>query len=196
MKLKLEEILPDHVLVETDSPNIYIVDYKDINGGDVELLVTQPTDVKFVYLDNFKPISIFFDGFRDNALPIDVGHYCRQCECVLFPKACNDNDWILFIETKYANDRKAAFNEVRDYPNSMIDQIIKTVTYFREKGIIDNKRRINAIVSFPNLIEEFNSTFFKDDFTEIDILREYNILIRATNSALIKSEKRIVLNSM
>lgn len=196
MKDKIEEILPGHVLITTSSNHIYIVDYKDLNGGDVVLHDSEPTDVNYVYLENTKPITVFFDGFKDNALPLAVGSFSRQCECLLFPNTCDNNDWILFIETKYSNDLATAFNEKYDYPNSMIEQVIQSVAYFRERGIIGDNRRVNAILSFPNLIEEFNSTFFKADLTELDILKKYNILMRPTNSALIKSEKRIVLNSL
>jgi hypothetical protein len=73
----------------------------------------------------------------------------------------------------------------------MIAQIIETVNYFRKKGIMDVKRRATAIVSFPTLMEEFNSTFFSQGMTETEILMQYNIMIRATNTARIISTKRI-----
>lgn len=193
MKTKIETILPDHILKTSASNNIYIIDYKHINGGDVEILEAEPEEVKYVHLDNIQPITVLFDGFKDNALPVEVGVFNKQCECVIFPETCNDSDWILFIETKYVNSLENAFRENNDYPNCMITQIIETVKYFRIKGIIDTERRVNAIVSFPTLIEEFNSTFFTGTQSIDDILSEHNILIRATNSALIKSEKRITL---
>jgi len=37
MKQKINSILPNHTLLEYDSDNFYVVDYKNINGGDVEL---------------------------------------------------------------------------------------------------------------------------------------------------------------
>lgn len=196
MKDKIKEILPNHRLITTQASKIFIVDYKKINGGEVELLTSKPTNINSVFLDNNKRVSIYFDGFQENALPLKKGLYNRQCECVLFPKSSKESDWILFIETKYANNRKLAFQEKHNYPNCMIDQIIKTVDYFRNKNIISPDKRVTAIVSFPNLIKEFNSVFFSKDLTALDILTKYKILIRATNSATIKSEKRISLNAI
>ena len=193
MKTEIEKVLPTHILRLSNAPQIYIVDYKNSSGGDVVLLEDEPADIKYVYLENKKSIGVYFDGFKDNALPITKGEHSKQCECVLFPQACNDKDWILFIETKYTNDLHSAFDENHDYPNDMVNQIIQTVQYFREKKIIAQNRRVNAIVSFPNLIEAFNSTFFKAELSIEDILIQHKILVRATNSAIIKSEKRISL---
>ena len=112
--------------------------------------------------------------------------------CVVFPAICNCNDWFLFIETKYSSDWESAFREENDYPNCMITQILETVKFFRMKGVLDNDRRVIAIVSFPNLIEAFDSTFFSQtDVSELDILLNYNVLLRATNAANIISSKRM-----
>ncbi len=197
MKTKIEDILPEHTLVASDAPELFIVDYKKLNGGNVELLEEKPTEINSVYLENRKPTPVYFDGFQENALPLDVGRYNKQCECVLFPTACNESDWILFVETKYANNLRAAFDENHDYPNCMVKQILETVQYFRAKKIIAQGRRVTAIVSFPNLIQPFNSTVFKRDNLSIEeILIKHKVLIRATNSAIIKSEKRISLNAI
>ncbi len=193
MKERISRILPNHNLAVFSSSNLYIIDYKDISGGDVLMVGAKPTDIKYVYLSNPRNIETCFDGFKDNALPISVGTYNSQCECVTFPNRCDPSDWILFVETKYANNRQNAFNEVYDYPNGMVNQIIDTVKYFRDKGIIPINKRVSAIVSFPNLIEEFNSTLFTGDLSIEDILSGHNILIRGTNSALIRSEKRLKL---
>lgn len=196
MKDSILNELPEHVIVESKAKKIYIVDYKEFNGGGVQLLENEPVDIKYVFLDNANEISIFFDAFKDNALPITVGICSQQCEGVAFPKAGNENDWALFIECKYAYDLKKATDVKNGYPQKMIGQIIDTVQYFRQKGILADRKRATAIVAFPNLMEEFNSTFFTGDQSELDILKEHNILIRATNSATIISPKRISLNSV
>ncbi len=196
MKTRIAEKLPLHNLTTHSNLNLYIADYpKTINNRGVVLFSDEPNDIKCVHIANPKKILVCFDGFKDNALPIDIGNCSEQCECVLFPDRCDETDWILFIENKYANDRVAAFRENRGYPNKMTDQIIETVKYFREKGIIAHDRRVWAIVSFPNLIEEFNSTIFHGDLSIQDILLTHKIAIRGTNTATIISEKRIKLNS-
>jgi hypothetical protein len=196
MKNRIAEILPEHTLIQSRSKNIYIVDYKNRNKGKVCLLECEPFDIKTVYLKNENEIAVLFDGFDENALPIRKGTYNRQCECVIFPEICNNDDWVLFIETKYSDNLANAFREENGYPHCMVKQILETIKFFRSKGILENRRRTTAIVSFPNLIEEFNSTFFPvriedKDVSAEDILAEHNILIRATNAAQIISPKRL-----
>jgi len=196
MKEKIREILPLHKLSFHLSKDLYITDYKDMretfNRSDVEMSKVKPVGINCVSIKNENEIIICFDGFSENALPLEKeGEQNKQCECVLFPESCIDDYWILFVETKYANNLKAAFDNERDYPHCMVNQIISTVKYFRDKKILDKNKRVNAIVSFPNLIEEFNSTLFKGDLSVEDILFEYKIKIRGTNSAEVKSEKRL-----
>ncbi|OAZ03676.1 hypothetical protein [Flavobacterium succinicans] len=187
---KINELLPTHNIITENSPELYVVDYTNINGGNVVLLNSKPIEGN-VYIQNVNRVPIYFDGFDNNALEISTGIYSRQCECIIFPQQNTQTDWILAIETKYVNNLENAFKENFDYPNCMIDQIIQTVNYFRNKGIIDINRRVNAIVSFPTLIEDFSSTFFTGDLSIEDILINYKIRIRATNTAEIISNKRI-----
>jgi hypothetical protein len=96
---------------------------------------------------------------------------------------------------KYADNVKNAFRQESNYPNCMITQIIETVRYFRENGILENNRRATAIVSFPKLIEEFSSFFFDfSDETPENILENHKILLYPTNSATITSPQRILLH--
>ncbi len=72
----------------------------------------------------------------------------------------------------------------------MKDQIIFTVSYFRDNGILALNRRANAILSFPNLVEAFDSWVISiDEVTKI--LIDHKIKIRATNIATIIIPKRI-----
>ncbi len=195
MKTRIEHILPLHKITTHSGLNLYIADYKNFNIGDVVLIENEPSDIKCVHLSNPNSVRACFDGFKENALPIRRGYYSSQCECVIFPENCDREEWVLFIETKYANNREAAFNEIRDYPNQMTSQIIETVKYFRQKGIIEPSKKVHAIVSFPNLVEEFNSTIFRGDLSIEDILFNHKIIIRGTNNAHIISDKRIKLTS-
>lgn len=189
MKEIIEKKLPNHIIVKSDSDNIYIADYKNKNNGSVTLLENEPDDINFVYLQNSNRVAIYFDGFKDNALILDDGTHSQQCECILFPSSCNETDWVLFIECKYVKDLKAATDVKNGYPKKMLSQIIDTVKFFRDKGILKENRRATAIVAFPNLLREFNSVIFSGYITDISI--EHNILIRPTDSAIIKSSKTI-----
>jgi len=192
MIAKLTEKFSSYPIVRTSSTYFYIVDLKDINGGGVELIEYQPAPMGVVVL-NPPPIPVAFLGFQDNAFVPLAGQGVRHCECVLFPEACNNNDWILFVETKYADNIENAFRASREYPLNMINQIISTVAVFRDQGIIEPNRRVWAIVSFPKLIEDFAAFFFTGQISIEDMLLNYKIVIKATNSAEIISPKRIKL---
>ena len=196
MRERIERLLPEHTFVGSKAGAFYIVDYADDRDGDVCLLEEEPADINYVSLNNEEQqIHVLFDGFKKNALPLKKGEYSKQCECVIFPEACSHSDWILFIETKYTANLKSAFNEKNNYPQYMIEQILATVNYFREKGILDADKVVRAIVSFPNLMESFSETFFDSiDDTPVNFLRSHNVMIRATNSATIKSAEKILLH--
>ncbi len=196
MKQLLINKLPNHSVSVHSAPHLFITDYKDLKDkfgrSDVAISYEKIDGIKSVYISNENGVEICFDGFPENALPLDeAGKQSKQCECVLFPDSATDNHWILFIETKYANYIHQAFKKENNYPHSMVNQVIETVKYFRDKKIIAPNKRVNAIVSFPNLIEEFNSTIFRGDLSIEDILFKYKIKIRGTNSAQVKSVKNI-----
>ncbi|MDN3674991.1 hypothetical protein QWY99_18310 [Flavobacterium branchiarum] len=192
MKNNIQAHLANQEIKESSFDDLYIVDYKNINNGDVEMLEQQPRDVKCVYLKNNKKLPIYFAGFKENLF----GPGNQQCECVVFPQTCEEKDWVLFVECKYAQSAQTAKDKGRDYPKKMIDQIIATVGYFRDNEIMNKKRRATAIISFPNLMN-FSGWVISAMYplSLEDILIQYNILIRATNSATIKDQKEILLNS-
>jgi len=202
MKNRLLVQLPKHknCICSIYNPNLFIVDWKNTNGGKVEISGNKNNNINAVYLQNKKNIELFFDGFPENALPISKKSRCKQCECVTFPFNCNEEEWVLFIETKYAQNENAARNSRFDYPCCMVKQIKETVKYFREKGIISDNKIVHAIISFPNLVDNFNSWVFpitQNDKEEsiLDILINDKIIIRATNKAKIESDTELFLVS-
>jgi hypothetical protein len=190
MKDKISEHIPTVNIVEKTSKDHYVVDAKHLLNGKVEIHDTVPT-IKYVHIKNDNAVPVYFNGFEDNALVIATGVYSRQCECVIFPQTLKENDWLLFIEMKYVHNIENAFRIENDYPNCMIDQIIKTVAFFRNKGIISNDRVVNAMLSFPTLIQDFSGSFFTGEWDVTDILLNYKIRMRPSNFANIISEKRI-----
>lgn len=192
MKGKINEILPKHILTAHSNCKLFIADYKSLNGGNVNVFDSEPNDIKCIKILNPRKILVCFDGFQENALPLDIGTQSQQCEGVLFPDRVNDNDWVLFVETKYSNSVEAALDETRGYPNKAINQIKETVKYFRDKGIIARDKKVSAIISFPVLMEEFNSTILTSDKI-MEVLLNDKIIIRGTNIGTIISEKRIKL---
>lgn len=190
-----------HIFVSIYNPYLYIADWAKENDGNVEISGAKSGSINSVSLKNDRNIQIFFDGFKKNALPLNRSTYSKQCECVLFPINCDTKEWVLFIETKYAEDLERAQKKAAKYPNKMVTQIKDTVRYFRNNGIIPNNKVVYAIISFPNLVEEFGSWVFpiiKEDGTEesiLDILLNDKIIIRATNNAQIINEQLLLLES-
>ena len=199
MKDKLEKALEDHTITIHSDNNLYVSDYKHyINhygvpkyDGKVVILNFEPNDWKSIHIQNTNNTEVCFDGFEENALPLAKGESNKQCECVLFPCNKRVDKWILFIETKYSDSFENAFREENNYPYSMTEQIIETVKYFRKKKIIQENKKVHAIVSFPKLVEEFNSYIFNGKISIEDIFVKHKIIIRGTKKAKIISDKRI-----
>lgn len=201
MRDKILEVLPKdkHTFHEVSYSEIHIVDWKKYdNSRGIEVFDEQQIDINSVRLINNSRLAIVVDAFSENALPISRGEQASQCECIIFPASYRDNAWTLVIETKYADDEEAAFKIRKDdenYPEKMISQIISTVEYFREKNIIDKNRVVHAIISFPNLIEDFNSQLFSyvenEEWNADNLLLYKKIRIKGCNAAVIKSIKRL-----
>jgi hypothetical protein len=189
---KINEVIANQSNGKTGAENIYVIDYKNINGGDVEVLENKP-EHDCVHLTNEKKVNVYYVAFKENALKVNTPEgQVKQCECVLFPATLNTDDWVLFIETKYTANLKTALDEKVDYPNTMIAQIISTVNYFRDKDILPADKKVFAIVSFPKLIDAFSEAFFtRSNLTREEISINHRILISPTNEGMIKSQTRI-----
>lgn len=200
LKYTFRRIAPRHEYSQSDAPKLYVTDWAGIDNKEVELSDSPSLIRKSVSLENKNRIPIFFDGFKRNALPITKSITSPQCECVLFPVYNTQDTWILFIETKYAADRERALKKEAGYPTKMVKQIKETVFYFRNKEIIPKDKVVHAIISFPNLMEDFNAWTFpiqaEDGTWEsiLDIRIKYGIIIRATNQGNIINERILVLN--
>lgn len=177
----------------------YVRDMKAVNGGQAMIDCQSGGDAA-VEIYNPNSITVDFDSFPDNALPLPNGNE-KQCECVLFPQGCDQDEWVLFIETKYVQSLANALRKEYGYPEQMVLQIKKTVKYFRDKQILAQDKKVHAIVSFPTLYDGYDAFTFPvryEDGTEEsidDILTKYKIHIRATNYATIKSFKRLKLDA-
>ena len=190
---KLLDVLSEHkdYLETLQGKVLYVADWKDENNGGISFT---DYDVKraTVRLLNTNMLSVCCDKFPENALPIKKGRFSQQCECVLFPHEEADvvDNWLLFIETKYAKDEIKARDERNNYPQKMVGQIEATVEYFRNKGILEENKVVYAIVSFP-MLDNYNAWFDQNLIHEA--LAKHRIIVRATNQAKILSKQVIQL---
>lgn len=201
MRDKIRAVLPNdkHIFKQIDYREIHVVDWKNFDQTrGVEAFDKKQAEISSVCLMNENKIQVTIDIFGENALPIKKGKQAEQCECIIFPDL-NGEIWILAIETKYANNEEAAFRIRKDqnYPEKMVSQIVSTIDYFREKNIIEKDRLVHAIISFPNLVTDFNSTLFsnvkRDEWSIENLMVKKKIRIKGCNSAKIISGKRIRL---
>ena len=201
MKAKILATLPNdkHTFQEVNNGEIHIVDWKDIdNTRGVEIFNKEQNEINSVCLFNKSNVKVTIDKFGENALPISIGKQAEQCECIAFPSDTDGKIWVLAIETKYANNTKAAYKikDDQNYPEKMVSQIISTVDYLRKKKIIGKEQRVHAIISFPKLVSDFNSTLFsfvKEEWSIENLIVTKKIRIKGCNSAEIISTKRIKL---
>jgi hypothetical protein len=192
MITRLKAVYPDHPIYVENTKELFLVDHKSLHNGrfDLELSNIHPGE-PHVYITNENDVPIYFDAFPDNAFQNPDGSNCRQCEGVMFPQLCTHEDWILFIEMKYAFNIMIAFSSNTNYPDNMIDQVVQTVEHLRDKGVISKEKRVSAMLAFPKLIGDFSESFFSGPRSMHDILEKYNIRIRARNTARIRSNINI-----
>lgn len=190
---KLLDVLPKHkyYLETLQGEVLYVADWKDENNGGISF-TDYEVERAAVRLLNPNTLSVCCDKFPENALPIKKGCFSQQCECVLFPneEAFVVDNWVLFIETKYAKDETRARDERNNYPKKMVSQIEATVEYFRNKGILEDNIVVYAIVSFP-MLDNYNAWFDQNLIHEA--LAKHQIIVRATNQTKILNKQVILL---
>ena len=199
MKARISALHPRHTLESFCDKDLYFADYTDqdkrkpTNRGSM-FSSTEFPDISSVRFYNPNSTMVCFDRFPDFAFPRASGGHHYQCECSLFPDRCHNNDWILFIETKYSKKKGAAKNPSNAYLKKALVQIVRTIFIYRKNGIIPTDKMAYAIISFPMLTEQFNEMFFQKKQRWVDLIKKrHNILIRGVNSATIRSETSIRL---
>lgn len=175
------------------SEKLYVIDRTKSGTGDVEIHEQEP-DIKGVTIANPPCLEVYFDGFPKRAFKINNRESKKQCEGVLFPCQAETDEWMLFIETKYASDLEHAQKPQANYIETATIQIQSVVAHFRETGIIEPNKKVYAIISFPLIDDTFDSWAFTTPGQSVDDIRlNDGIIIRCTNKATIFSEKVLLL---
>lgn len=201
MKSRISTLSPSHTFQTSNGSDLYFADYTDMDKANgiipnrgAMFSNLQFTDISSLYLHNRNSILICFDRFPDFAFPKITGGHHFQCECSIFPDRCNNDDWILFIETKYSRTPDAARNPSNAYLKKALIQIVRTVSEYRKNGVISQNKPVYGIVSFPFLTDQFNESLFLTKQNWVDKIKlKHNILIRGINSATIRSEEKLKL---
>lgn len=166
---------------------IYIVDLKGATGTGGVVYYNSEPEYKSFLLENEDRCPIRFIEFQENAFQIRRGRYEKQCECALYPETASENTWMLFIEMKYAGNEYNILLE--DWHRKAVEQIRKTVNYLRSKGVLDDQKKLMAVVSFPK-IDTFSSWLTEYIQNELE---SDEILARCTNKATIVDDRILIL---
>lgn len=90
-------------------------------------------------------IDMISTGLRKNAWRKNgVG----QCEAILFSLGDNDGDAVLFVETKYCQEKKED-SSLGGYKEDAKQQIKDTIRELQSRGCPLSKRKIYGLISFP-----------------------------------------------
>lgn len=118
------------------SEKLYVIDRTEDQSGKVEIHEQEP-NLKGVEIKNPSKIAVYFDKFPKQAFKINNRKSKKQCEGAMFPCQAEADEWLLFVETKYAPDLEHAQKPQSNYISKATKQIISTAQHFREKGIIE-----------------------------------------------------------
>lgn len=196
MKNKILAVYPDSVFQSSNASTLYIVDFSfrtDKKRG-VEVHDTLPQEpntptknMDCSLLSNEYNLSIDFNIFDDHQFKSDENKDIEHCECCCFPTNNDDQTWVSFIEIK---DCKA--KNINDFKDKAKEQIKSTVHVFRKHNIIDKKKVVYGIISFPRKNKiSFNQTIF-DDYTEYKhLFKSEKIRFFATNQVTIADKYQL-----
>lgn len=176
-----------HIINTIEEDVIYIADYTKKNNGKVKVCGSQLTDIEVVTLDNkAKKIKLHYDAFLPGAFKKNNSQTLQQCECVIFPCSMNEDDWILFVETKYTTKEYSdpTFPLVK-----AICQIGETALLFKKREVISNTKEVTGIIAFPELMSPFSDMLWLiDNATEKrTVYALSNIFFEISNTATIHS---------
>lgn len=172
-----------HHFITTQQPILYIIDWKQTNGGNIQLH-NQPQTYKNrlihgIAINNPIPLEIISDLLDDNALPIAKGRYSQQCESILFPSSNQQTDWLLLIELKYVDPNKPI---LKDHINKALSQLINTAHFLKTNSIIPSNKTIYGTITFPTQELESYRGWIMTIFDATKYLDDYGILIGITDT--------------
>lgn len=190
MRSKIWAVYPNSVFQSRKASTLYIADFsvRTSKKRGVEVHDTSPEEpntpnkkMDCVVLKNEHELSIDFNLFDDHQFKNEENKDMEHCECCCFPTDNDDETWIGFIEIK-----DCKLKNIIDFKDKAKEQIKSTVHEFRKHNIIDKKKSVYGIISFPRKTKiAFDQTIF-DDYTEYKrLFKSEKIRFFATNQIVI-----------
>ncbi len=192
MKTKINEFYPHHESNDYNT-DVYVSDYSEKTKNEavkkgVVVSPEKPEDIKSFFVENKKCLTFSSIKFDNKSFVNELtGEALSQCECICFSSAdYNKGPWILFLELKYCN-KDSKYQKVRI--DEAKDQLIETLKYYKQKGIINHKQQCYLIVSFPYFQTPFPN--FANTQSDVKKMRLKRVIFRGVNQLRIKSEFKL-----
>lgn len=169
MRNKILGVYPQSKFQSSGVKVIYVADFSErtqkVRGVEIsEIHLRTPDDLgdmDCLKINNDRPIILDFNVFNDNQFKDEDNNDTEHCECCFFPYGNNETTWVAFIEIKDCKSKN-----ISDFKDKAKEQIISTVSLFRQKGIMNRQKRVYGIISFPRRNKtSFNQMIF-EDYTE------------------------------
>jgi hypothetical protein len=169
-----------------------VVDYTELTKKspvkkEVEIHITQPSDIDSFLIKNPNSIRIGAIKFNKNSFVNETNDSQTQCECVSFSiSTLKTKSWILFIELKYCEYKNAIKNL-----NKAKEQVFATKEYFKSKGIIEHGQLCYLIISLPKQNNTPFEGWIMTDEEAQRLRKEEKVIFKGVNEITIHNETRL-----
>ena len=196
MKYRIEHAYPHAMANVCHAGTLYVADFTErtqsVRG--VEIHETAPLtpdsakDMDCFVMQNPKGIGIQYNIFDGSQFKDAEGKEVQHCECCLFPETETDGAWVVFLEIKDCKPKN-----ISEHKDKAKEQIVSSVNWFRNKGVVVSGQNIYGILSFPRKGKlAFNQTIFEDHTEYKRLYKQHKIHFYATNEVSAKNEKSVI----
>jgi len=195
MKNRIRHSYPHAVMGVCRVGTLYVADFtertKSVRSIEIHeavpLAPDSAKDMDCFVMRNPQGMSIWHNIFDVHQLIDEEGHDIQHCECCLFPETERDDSWVAFLEIKDCKPKN-----ISKYKAKAKDQIISSVSRFRDEGVVVSGQKVYGIISFPRKGKlAFNQTIFEDHTEYKSLYKKHKIHFYAVNEVNAENEKSL-----
>lgn len=180
---------PHHITrCKYSDKTLFMADYSEQTGQKQGVKIFEgvsPGDISCFELGNSVGLDSGYIHFDNKSFTYLDGNPRHQCECVVFPKSSDGSSWIFFVELKYGASKRNKENI-----GKALQQLYKTRTYYKMKGVFGKTNTCYLLVSLPLQSEPFAQSVVTP-VRLMQLKRKHNIVLRLQNRAEIQNDKVI-----
>lgn len=113
------------------------------------------------------------------------GDRVKQCDGLIFPTSDQQYEALLFVETKYSQNKRAW----KQYKKHALKQITDTISELSNRGCPIQQRKLYGLISCPLLNSMGASVFSLEEL--IKIYRTHNLEVHMGNTATFQDAQNI-----